>query len=192
MVHSVNNQQEDHMTTAKQQPDVCEYDGYPPENVPIDGAISLPTEAIGRRAMPMRALTKSEVPEFASRLVETMLNVTDTLTAYVMLDQSQKLLKESAEQLKEKAILAVPGKSTTVLGATVSIKSLAGKFAYDDPRLDVLEMELDALKAKIKNRKERSELGAWIDEETGEIVNAAKCLESGSTISVTPPKEARQ
>lgn len=152
------------------------------ENAQVD----FPQKTVGKLIMPDRAIPKAEVPTIAKHLSDSLREFTDSLTAYVMLKQAEQIIKSAQEQTLDFALVKMNGKELSVFGATVKTRALV-EYEYDDPKLRELEAQMEEIKVRIDTRRKLLRLadGKMADAETGEVLNPAKKVRDGQTLTVT-------
>ena len=138
-------------------------------------------------AIPILVPKKGEIVPNAELLVTTLLEAMAAKDAYVYVYARVKVEEEALEQLKDRAIVGLEGKEERIFGATLSTKNLPAKYVYNDATLERMKVELENLKAKIKEREKFNQTipeGGTADPETGELIQRAEKIEQGVTISV--------
>lgn len=138
-------------------------------------------------AIPILVPKKGEIIPNAELLVTTLLEAMAAKDAYVYVYARVKVEEEALEQLKDRAIVGLEGKEERIFGATLSTKNLPAKYVYNDATLERMKVELENLKAKIKEREKFNQTipeGGTADPETGELIQRAEKIEQGVTISV--------
>jgi len=138
-------------------------------------------------AIPILVPKKDEIKPNAELLVTTLLEAMAAPDAYVYVYARIAVEEEALEQLKDRAITGLEGRSEPIFGATLSTRSLPAKYVYHDSTLERLKVELENLKAKIKEREKFNQSipeGGTADPETGELIQRAVKEEQGVTLAV--------
>lgn len=131
-------------------------------------------------------IRKDRFGESAAELAGALLAEHTKLEAYVKLKNVTEIIEVALGQLKEGAILQMPGTVYEVLGVPVQLKGLPKRYEYDDEELQRLEDEKAGLDTRIKGRKRFLEALATeiIDATTGEVIRPAHCISAGVTLQV--------
>ena len=138
--------------------------------------------------IPDRMLTTSERTLVAKHSINTLLETMSAVEGYVILAQMEKIVEETKEMLKEKALAGVQGKEMSVFGAKVTTRRKT-EYEYEAPTLVRLSEQKKALAEQEKTIKKFLEVkGTYIDDETGEV-NTANKISDGLVIAVSLPKE---
>lgn len=122
--------------------------------------------------LPSHVIPKDARAGHAEQIVERFLAYTDGLTAYVLAKQAEEILKEAVDQLKDRAIVRLAGKSQNVLGADVSTRSLT-EYEYHDAELAEWETQIECLKKIIADRKAALRKATVVNG-LGEVCDATK------------------
>ena len=138
--------------------------------------------------IPDRMLTTSERTLVAQHSINTLLETMSAVEGYVILAQMEKIVEETKEMLKEKAITGIQGKEMMVFGAKVTTRRKT-EYEYEAPTLERLKAQKTAIADQEKAVKKMLEAkGTYIDDETGEV-NTANKISDGLQIAVSLPKD---
>lgn len=143
--------------------------------------------------LPDRVLRKSEFPAVAADIVERMLEVTDSPSAFILLRQVQEVAKAAEDILKPKVMLAAAGAAVEIDGAKIEYRKTPAKWDYrNDPERDQLLADIDTLKQLVSAREKflQAMTEPMKDKEGREILPAV-AQESSYTLAVTFPKEGK-
>jgi len=141
-------------------------------------------------SIPIKALTRSEQILSGEAMANSLLEIHDAKTSYVLLAQLENLTDTAKKFIKEKAIANVNGKEEDVLGAKVTIKQATRIYEYKGSEYDRLLSELNTAKDNFKNHTKILEMSkdGWVNPNTGET-ETANLISSGVNIAVTFSKE---
>lgn len=128
----------------------------------------------------------------ARHVVDALLEEHDPLQAHVMLKQAIAILDAAMNLNKDKAILTMTEKQTSVFGAKVEQRRTPAKWEYpkNDSELSALEEKKKEVDTNLKARKKFLELlkEELVDPKSGEIVQpATQVYPGGVTVAVTLP-----
>ncbi len=150
-------------------------DPIPPELIEFD-----------QLAIPRRVARKVHFEKLAASLNAILLDENSAIEAYVRIRNVMEILDVALNRLKEDALTSITGTTQEVLGVQVQVKALPRKWKYDDPTVSALEAEIDAIGARLKERRKflvhlKQEV---VDPATGEVIRPARCVSEGVTIQV--------
>jgi hypothetical protein len=165
-------------TSRKDFPMTDEFFPEPPRAVVLGGSLALLQRSVVRKA---------EFEGTADMLTSALLDEHSSLEVYVKIKNVVEVLEVALDQVRDRAIMAMDGKSQNVLGATVQLKPLPRKWEYDDAELRKLESDKIALEAQLKGRKRflESLTTEIASTSTGEIIHPARCISEAVTLQVT-------
>jgi hypothetical protein len=148
--------------------------------------VAIPQKGLSTLVIPDRAIKKEEIPSVAQELSERLREITDSLTAFVMLKQAEQIIKSAIEQTADLAMIKYSGKEMEVFGATIRSRAIT-EYEYQDSTLLELEKQLDTVKKRIDERRKflRSIPKEMADTETGELIVPAKKIRDGLTLTVS-------
>ena len=147
------------------------------DHIEATGGYELPAVQI----LPTAVLPKSEFPIVAERIVGRFRDITDNLTAFVLVKQAAEILKEAEGQLLDFALTSIQGNKQSVLSAEVSTRSLTD-YTYNDAELAEWEAEVEKFKKLIADRKSALRKANVVNG-LGEVCSATKTRD-GQTLMV--------
>jgi len=147
------------------------------DHIEATGGYELPAVQI----LPTAVLPKSEFPIVAEQIVERFRDITDNLTAFVLVKQAAEILKEAEGQLLDFALTSIQGNKQNVLSAEVSTRALTD-YTYNDAELAEWEAEVEKFKKLIADRKSALRKANVVNG-LGEVCSATKTRD-GQTLMV--------
>ena len=148
------------------------------DHIEATGGYELPAVQI----LPTAVLPKSEFPIVAEQIVGRFRDLTDNLTAFVLVKQATAIMKQAEDRLKEKAITTMRGQKQNVLSAEVSTRRLVA-YLYNDTEMDDWMKQIGELEKKVEARKTALRSGEKVVNGYGEICTA-ELVKDGVTIAV--------
>jgi len=147
------------------------------DHIEATGGYELPAVQI----LPTAVLPKSEFPIVAEQIVGRFRDITDNLTAFVLVKQAAEILKEAEGQLLDFALTSIQGNKQSVLSAEVSTRALTA-YTYNDAELAEWEAEVEKFKKLIADRKSALRKANVVNG-LGEVCSATKTRD-GQTLMV--------